>query len=124
MENEEFSQKDLNPHLKRYIMYRLRIIKESYLKSAVPPKSKAGKWLEAWRMVVRAANWKSFHDVRKSYPSADPVKVESGRTVTVFDVCGTDYRLLTAIHYNKKRIYTLKLLTHADYSKNRWKKDL
>ncbi len=102
-------------------MYRLRIIKESYLKTVTSPKSKAGKWLEAWRMVARASHWLSLHDVRKSYPSADAVKVESGRMVTVFDVCGNDYRLLTAIHYNKQRIYTLELLTHAEYSKSKWK---
>lgn len=102
----------------------MRIIKESFLKAVVPASSKAGKWLEAWRYVVKSAEWKSISDVRKTYPSADSVKVESGRTVTIFNVCGNDYRLLTAIHYNGQRVYTLQLLTHAEYDKNKWKKDL
>jgi mRNA interferase HigB len=102
----------------------LRIIKEQFLRVAVPPASKAGKWLEAWRLLVKASDWRSIGDVRKTYPSADPVRIESGRVVTVFNVCGNDYRLITAIHYDKQRIYTLRLLTHADYDKNRWKKEL
>lgn len=102
----------------------MRIIKEQFLKEAVPPATKIGKWLEAWRLAVRLADWKNIADVRKTYPSADPVRAESGRTVTVFNVCGNAYRLLTAIHYDKRRLYTLRLLTHAEYDKNRWKKEL
>lgn len=105
-------------------MYRLRIIKEQFLKEVASSGSKAGKWLEAWRLTVKAAEWGSIGDLRKTYPSADPVKVESGRSVTVFNVCGNDYRLITAIHYDKKRVYLLRFLTHAEYDKNKWKKEL
>lgn len=105
-------------------MCRLRIIKEKFLKEAVPPASKAGKWLESWRSVVKASEWKNIGDVRKTYPSADTVRIESGRTVTIFNVCGNDYRLISAIHYNKQRVFTLRLLTHAEYDKDRWKKEL
>ncbi|MFC7339531.1 type II toxin-antitoxin system HigB family toxin [Haloferula chungangensis] len=102
----------------------MRVIKEQFLWEAASPKSKTGKWLEVWRTVVRSADWKNIEDVRKTYPSADPVKVDSGRTVTIFNVCGNDYRLITAIHYDKQRLYTLRFLTHAEYDKNRWKKEL
>ena len=63
----------------------------------------AGKWLEAWIAVVRLADWGSIRDVRVTYPSTDPVNVASGRNVAVFNVCGNDYRLIVAIHYNKRR---------------------
>lgn len=102
----------------------MRVIKEKFLNEATPPASKAGKWLESWRWVVKASDWKNIGDVRKTYPYADPVRIESGRVVTVFNVCGNDFRLITAIHYDKQRIYTLRLLTHAEYDKNRWKKEL
>ena len=108
----------------RYILYRLRIIRESFLAEAAPANSKAGKWLDAWRIVVKAAEWKNIAEPRLTYPSADPVKVQSGRTVTVFNVCGNDYRLITAIHYDRQRVYTLEFLTHAEYGKNNWKKNL
>lgn len=105
-------------------MYPLHIIKEQFLKEAAPANTKAGKWLENWRLTVRAAAWRNLEELRKSYPSADSVKVESGRSVTIFNACGNDYRLLVAIHYDKQRIYTLQFLTHAEYDKNRWKNDL
>jgi len=105
-------------------LYRLRIIKEQFLKDAAPPNSKTGKWLESWRLAVKAAEWRNIGDVRKTYPSADPVKAGSGRSVTIFNVCGNEYRLITAIHYDKQRIYVLQFLTHADYDKNKWKTDL
>jgi mRNA interferase HigB len=102
----------------------MRLIKERFLRDAAPARSKAGKWLDAWIAVVRAANWKNIQELRRTYPSADPVPVSSGRSVTVFNVCGNDFRLVVAIHYDKQRIYTLRFLTHAEYSKNHWKKEL
>lgn len=50
--------------------------------------------------------------------------VGSRRTVTVFNACGNKYRLLAAIHYNRKIVFTLRFLTHAEYSKDEWKNDL
>jgi mRNA interferase HigB len=110
--------------MNRHILCLLHIIKERFLKEAAPPRSRAGKWLESWLAVVKCADWGSIRDVRVTYPSADPVKVASGRSVTVFNVCGNDYRLIVAIHYDKRRIYTLGFMTHAEYDKNYWKKEL
>ena len=84
----------------------------------------AGAWLACWRKAARAARWQSLADVRKTYPSADAVTVHSKRTVTVFNVCGNKYRLLAALHYNRKTVFTLRFLTHAEYSKDEWKNDL
>lgn len=85
---------------------------------------KAARFLENWRAIVRAAEWKSLVDVRKTYPSADAIKVESGRQVVVFNVCGNDYRLVVAVHFNRQVVYTLRFMTHAEYSKDRWKDEL
>jgi len=63
-------------------------------------------------------------EVRAVHPHADPVVVASGRTVVVFNIRGNRYRLATAIHYNRQIIYTLRFMTHAEYSKNRWKDTL
>ena len=41
--------------------------------------------------------------------------------VTVFNVGGNKYRLIAAIHYNRQRLYVLRILTHAEYDKDRWK---
>jgi hypothetical protein len=49
------------------------------------------------------------------------VPVASGRTVVVFNIRGNRYCLVTAIHYNRQIVDTLKFLMHAEYSKDRWK---
>lgn len=85
---------------------------------------KAASYLEAWRKVVRAATWRSLADVRRTYPSADAVRVRSGRQVLVFNVCGNAFRLVVAAHFNRQLVYTLRWMTHAEYSKDRWKDTL
>jgi len=74
--------------------------------------------------VVRQAEWRSLAEVRRTYAHADAVKVGSGKIATVFNIAGNDYRMITAIHYNTGVVYTLLFLTHAEYSKDRWKKQL
>ena len=102
----------------------MRIIKEGFLVQAGIDFPKAAKFLEHWRTIVRAADWKSLVDVRRTYPNADSVKVQSGRQVVVFNVCGNDYRLVAALHFNRQVVYTLRFMTHAEYSKDRWKDEL
>ncbi len=85
---------------------------------------KASGYLAAWVGVVRVARWRSLIDLRKVYPSADPVEVASKKRVIVFNVCGNTYRLVVAIHFDKQRVYTLRFMTHAEYSKDEWKRIL
>ncbi len=80
--------------------------------------------LSAWISVTAAARWQSIADVRKIFPHADLATVRSSKTVTIFNIAGSHHRLITAIHYNTRRIFILKILTHAEYSKDRWKNDL
>ena len=80
--------------------------------------------LNAWITVAYAAKWQSIADVRKVFPHADLATVGSSKTVTIFNIAGNHHRLITAIHYNTRSIFILKILTHADYSKDRWKNDL
>ena len=95
---------------------RLREFARRYPETAEP--------LQKWEGLVREAEWESLQDVRRVYPHADAVAVACGNTVTVFNICGNKYRLITAIHYNTQRVYVLRLLTHAEYSKDFWKDGL
>ena len=84
----------------------------------------ASEALAAWLTNATRAAWRNLAEVRAVYPHADPVAIASGRTVVVFNVRGNRYRLVTAIHYNRQIIYTLRFMAHAEYSKNRWKETL
>jgi mRNA interferase HigB len=81
--------------------------------------------LDAWLQVTRAAAWRSFEDLRPAFGrNVDEVVVQSGRKVVVFNIGGNKFRLITAIHYNRGKVFVLRFLSHADYSKDRWKDQL
>jgi mRNA interferase HigB len=107
-----------------YNLYPLRIIKESYLVKAGQMHPPAARHLELWRKTVRLAAWRNLVEVRRTYPATDSVKVRSGRQVLVFNVRRNDYRLIVAMHFNRQIVYTLRFITHAEYSKDAWKDTL
>jgi mRNA interferase HigB len=77
--------------------------------------------LRSWFKTSKAARWDDLTEVRATFPTADPVIVASGNTVTVFNIGGNKYRLITAIHYNTGVVFVLMVLTHAEYSRDKWK---
>lgn len=102
----------------------MRIIKEGFLRTAADTYPKAARYLAAWTMTTRAARWGSLAELRRVDPNADLVAVASGKRVVVFNVYGNTYRLIVAIHFDRQLAYTLRFLTHAEYSKGRWKDEL
>jgi mRNA interferase HigB len=99
----------------------MRIITRKRLREFVQRHRDAAEPLEKWYRLFREAEWENLQDVRRVYLHADTVTVASGNTVTVFNICGNKYRLIVAIHYNRQRVYVLRLLRHAEYSKDFWK---
>jgi mRNA interferase HigB len=99
----------------------MRLIGRDVLSKAMRKHPDAAKWLDSWAMTVEDAVWHSLEDVRADYPSADGVKLRSKIVVTVFNVKGNEYRLLTNIIYRVQAVLVLALLTHAEYDKEQWK---
>ena len=102
----------------------MRIIKEAFLVTAGKENPLAARHLDVWRKTVKAGAWRNLVDVRRSYPDTDSVKVRSGRTVFIFNIRRNDYRLIAVAHFNRQIIYTLRFMTHAEYSKDRWEEIL
>ncbi len=71
-----------------------------------------------WYRVARKAIWTDIHKTRADFPHADPV----GK-FTIFNVKNNEYRLITVIHYSRRKVYIRAVLTHADYDKARWNGD-
>jgi mRNA-degrading endonuclease HigB of HigAB toxin-antitoxin module len=84
----------------------------------------AASHLDVWRKTVKKAKWRSLVDVRGTYPATDAVKVRSGRQVLIFNIRRNDDRLIVATHFNRQIIYTLRFMTHAEYSQDHWKDTL
>jgi len=42
--------------------------------------------------------------------------------LTVFDIGGNKYRLIAAIHYNRRKVYIRNVLTHSEYDRGVWQR--
>jgi mRNA interferase HigB len=72
--------------------------------------------LRAWLREAENADWNSFAEIREAFPSADKVQ-----KYVVFNISGNKFRLVVVVHYNRGKIYVRDILTHAEYSRGRWK---
>ena len=106
----------------------MHIITRRRLKEYATKHPNSAASLTAWHTVARAARWQSrwqsITEVRKTFPHADAAQAASGKTITIFNIAGNNHRLITAIHYNTGKIFILKILTHSQYDKPNWKKEL
>lgn len=76
--------------------------------------------LRAWYRVAERAGWRNLQDVRREFATADGVEVR-GDVLTVFNIGGNKYRLITRIRYDWGLINVRAVLTHTEYDKGRWK---
>jgi len=72
--------------------------------------------VQHWYELIKHKNFKSFSELRETFHSADQV----GK-LTVFNIGGNKVRLITAIHYNRRKVYIRAVLTHEEYDEGRWK---
>lgn len=81
----------------------------------------AEKPLRAWYKAVSGAEWKSLQDARATYPHADGVQTDGGDMLTVFNIGGNKYRLVTRIRYDYRLVNVRVVLTHAEYDEQTWR---
>ena len=102
----------------------MRLIKPSTVKVWAKQTPLAESFLLRFIEIVQAQEWDSLVELRKTYPHADAVRISNGKTVTVFNVGKTGYRLVTAIHYNSGRMFVLCFMKHSEYEAGKWKEQL
>ncbi|HEX8651262.1 MAG TPA: type II toxin-antitoxin system HigB family toxin [Pyrinomonadaceae bacterium] len=96
----------------------MKIIGFELIKGFIGQHSDSESSLNSWYKTARKANWKTIVEVKQTYRHADAVGI-----CTVFNIKGNHYRLITLIDYHKHRILIRSVLTHAEYDKEKWKKD-
>jgi mRNA interferase HigB len=68
--------------------------------------------------LTKLAQWQNFAELRQIFASADLV----GK-LTVFNIGGNKYRLITYIDYQSQKVFIRHVLTHAEYDTDSWKDD-
>ena len=70
-------------------------------------------------LVIKNSNFKDFNELKKVFYTVDKVN-----NLTVFNINGNNFRLIVAIHFNRQKVFIRNILTHADYDKEKWKKEI
>lgn len=94
----------------------MHIISRKKLLEAAKEHGDLSEPLDVWYRVAKRAEWKDLMDVRRTFPAAHAVE-----KFTIFNIKGNAYRLITEINYRTGRVFLRHVLTHAEYSKGRWK---
>ena len=75
----------------------------------------AEKPLRIWHSLCIKTNFSNFSELRQAFRSVDKV----GK-FTVFDIGGNKFRLVTVIHYDRRKIYVRHVLAHEQYDLGHW----
>lgn len=89
----------------------MKLINRKELERFKNKHAQSAKPLIIWENIVSQSVYKSFPDLRRTFPSADYVP-----QYTVFNISGNKYRLITEIDYEFQLIDIRAVWTHAEYS--------
>lgn len=95
----------------------MRVISKKKVSDFIEGNLESKASLENWYRIVSKSDFGNFSDLRMTFPSADQVG-----DLTVFNISGNKFRLIAAIHYNRRILYIREILTHAEYDKNKLRK--
>lgn len=94
----------------------MHIITRRRLREFAARHREAAEPLGIWYAIMANTDFGSFNELRRAFGSVDKV----GK-FTVFDIGGNKFRLIAAIHYNRKKAYIRHVLTHVQYDSDKWK---
>lgn len=96
----------------------MRVISRKALRKFWEKHADAQSPLLLWYERITTDQFTSLNDLRQTFPSADIVE-----NFTVFNIAGNRYRLIAYIDYEYRMVFIRSVLTHAEYSKEKWKND-
>lgn len=91
----------------------MRVIALGALRSFWEKYPDAEQPLKSWYDETKRADWKSFHDIKRLYPSASIV----GNDRVVFNIKGNSYRLIVLVRFRGKKLFIRFVGTHKEYDK-------
>lgn len=99
----------------------MRVVALKTLKEFWSIHKEAESSLKDWYNKVLHAEWKNTAEVKNTFGSVDQPCINN-TTVSIFNIGGNKYRLVSVIHFNKQVLYIRGILTHSEYDTGEWKK--
>lgn len=94
----------------------MEILNSRVIKQFIDEHADAEAPLNDWVTKTRAAEWKNNADVQKTFNSADHL----GEQKFIFNIGGNNFRLAAMVWIIQERVYVLKIMTHAEYDKEKF----
>lgn len=88
----------------------MRVISNKALVDFAGDHPEASAPLQAWRRTMVSGTFRGFSDLRAAFRSVDKI----GRFF-VFDIGGNKFRLVAAIHFDRRIVYIRHVQTHREY---------
>ena len=95
----------------------MHIITKRELKAFYIQHPDAKNHLLRWFRILSKTDFANVSELRSSFSNS----VDSVGNKTVFNIGGNKYRLIASIHFNRKKVYIRRILTHVEYDKGDWK---
>jgi len=95
----------------------MHVISQKPLRAFWKTHPDAEKPLRGWLQKAEQGDWETFDNVRAVFGR----RVDRVGKYSVFDIGGNKYRLIAAIHFNRRKVFVRHVLTHADYDRGKWK---
>ena len=94
----------------------MHVITRKRLRDFASRHKEAAEPLAVWYAIMARTEFGSFAELKRVFRSVDKV----GK-FTVLDIAGNKFRLIAAIHYNRKKVYIRHVLTHVEYDRDKLK---
>ena len=91
----------------------MRIIAFSTLRTFWASRPDAEMPLRSWYALASRADWKTPADIKAAYRNAS----FAANNRVVFNIKGNDYRLVTAVRYDRALMYVRFIGTHRQYDR-------
>lgn len=93
----------------------MHVISLKKIKTFINKHPEASSSLLSWYKTISLTDFATIGDIRSSFPQTDYVK-----PFCVFNI-GRAYRLIAAVHFNRKKVFVRHVLTHQEYDRGKWK---
>jgi mRNA interferase HigB len=94
----------------------VEILNSRVIKHFIQQHADAEAPLKDWVTKIKAAEWKNNSDVQKTFNNADHL----GDQKFIFNIGGNNFRMAAMVWIDSERVYVLKLMTHAEYDKEKF----
>ncbi len=94
----------------------MHVISSSAIRLAANNYPNSANALAGWLKLFKNNKFKDFTELKQIFGSVDKV----GKFY-VFNVGGNKLRIITAIHFNRGKVYVRGILNHKQYDQGYWK---